>query len=322
VVRKITDTGYERWYIRCQHYARINYAVLRDDLDALAQRAIESPGFTPHAIVLATACNISPRAKAKAIVYARDLGLPAPLYWDLQELDTMLAAQPETEQELYSRLGRLARLRVRIAKLGNWPAAAMLGVVLLLAIRGGRSLPPPPREAVPVSAPMPMQEPTPMPVAIVTPTPTNMPSSTPTPTNTPMPTPTNTPTPIPTNTPTPAPTITPTPSPTPLIASPTLLNPAPGARTRASVLRWEGELGSGQFFLIRLQHLGNNQVWTSEALTITCWDPLLPVEWYGGWRWRVQVVQGDDVLAQSEERDFWFDPFPNDDLPYPPACSE
>ena len=137
VARKITDTGYERWYIRCQHYARINYAVLRDDLDALAQRAIESPGFTPHAIVLATACNISPRAKAKAIVYARDLGLPAPLYWDLQELDTMLAAQPETEQELYSRLGRLARLRVRIAKLGNWPAAAMLGVVLLLAIRGG-----------------------------------------------------------------------------------------------------------------------------------------------------------------------------------------
>ncbi len=318
VARKPTGARYERWYIQCQHHARINYATLRHELDALAQHTAESPGFTPNAVVFAIACNTSSRVKDKATAYARTLGLPAPLYWDWRELDKMLAPQPETREEFFGKRGRLFNLGARFASFGNWGVAVILGAALLLAIRVLFSLPSPPREATPASVLMPTREPTPIPVAAITSTPTN----TPTPTSTPTPSPTNTPTPTPKNTPIPIPTDTPTPTPTPLTTSPILLHPMAGVRTRAAVLRWTGELRPGQSFLVRLQHLGSNQIWTSGALTTSCWDATLPVEWYGGWRWQVQIVQGDTVVAQSDEQDFWFDPFPSDKLAYPLACGE
>jgi hypothetical protein len=320
VARKLTDAGSERWYIQCQHHARINYATLRRELDALAQRTVESPGFTPQAIVFAAVCNVPFRVKDKATVHARALGLPAPLYWDRRELDKMLAAQPEIRKELFGRRGRFSNLRARMASLGGWGVAVTLGAALLLAIRVLFNLPLWAHEETPTATPVPTREPTPIPVAIVTPTPTN--TNTPVPTDTPTATPTDTPTATPTDTPTATPTDTPTATPTPVPEPPTLLAPVPGGKMRAVVLRWAGELRGDQFFRVRLQHLKNHQVWQSGALTAPCWDAMLPVEWYGGWRWQVQIVQGDTVLAQSEEWDLWFDPFPGDDLPYPPSCGE
>jgi hypothetical protein len=107
-----------------------------------------------------------------------------------------------------------------------------------------------------------------------------------------------------------------------VIVEPTLLSPIPGAIMRAPTLRWEGELGPNQFFIVHLQHLQNNQIWESGALTTTCWEALLPVEWYGGWSWQVRVMQRDAILAQSAVWAFWFDPFPTNAVPIAPPCSE
>ena len=97
-----------------------------------------------------------------------------------------------------------------------------------------------------------------------------------------------------------------------------------GAVERAAVLRWEGELGPGQFFVVRLWYLGLERARRSEPLTTNCWNARLPAEWYGGWRWQVDVVQGTTVLVKSDEWDFWFDPFPRPHTPYPPInpCGE
>jgi hypothetical protein len=320
VAHRHTDAELERWYIQCKQHTRVNYATLHSELDTLARHSAESPGFTPHVIVFASASDIAPRTRRKAAIYARALGLPAPLYWDRRELDDMLKAQPETEEEFFERQGQLLKLRAQIKNPINWVIATVLCAALLLAARLVLNVPLPHHEAAAPSVSTPIQEPTPMPVAVMPPTPTA--TSTPLPTTAPTPAPTAASTPLPTTTSTPAPTATPTPTPTPFIVEPTLLDPMPGARTRASVLRWEGELGTGQSFVVHLQHLENNQIRTSPALTTNCWEALLPVEWYGGWRWQVRVMQGDAILAQSEAWVFWLDPFPGETLPYPPSCSE
>ncbi|MEE8392540.1 MAG: restriction endonuclease, partial [Anaerolineae bacterium] len=179
VAHKHTDAGLERWYIQCKRHTRINYATLRNELNTLSKHAAESPGFAPHVIVFATACDIPPRAKNKATVYARASGLPAPLYWDHRELDNMLTAQPETEKEFFGQSGYPLKLRTQITNFGNWSVAIILGTVLLLAIRAVINLPLLPHEATPALTPTPTQEPTAMPVAVIPPTPTNTPTPTP-----------------------------------------------------------------------------------------------------------------------------------------------
>jgi hypothetical protein len=318
VAHKRTDTGRERWYIQCKHHKHVSYATLRNELGTLVKHAEESPGFAPHVIVFAVACRIPSRAKDKAAIYARALGLPMPLYWDRQELDEMLASQPETTEEFFGPRGQLFKFPTGITIPRNWGIVALLCAVLLVTVRVALNWPSLLREVAPTSTPIPAQAATPAPVAVIIPTPTHTP--TPTPTDTPTPTPTNTSTP--TNTPTPTPTSTPTPTPKPVIVEPTLLDPAQGDRTRAAILRWTGELGTGQSFIVCLQNMGNNQIWESGALTTHCWDAMLPAEWYGGWKWQVRVMQGDYILAQSQEWIFWYDPFPSIALPHPTPCSE
>ncbi|MDY7075322.1 MAG: restriction endonuclease [Chloroflexota bacterium] len=323
VAHKHTDTGRERWYIQCKQHTRVKYATLREELDRLAKHAAESPGFAPHVVVFATACDIPSRAKDKATIYARALGLPAPSYWDRRELDEMLAAQPETEEEFFGRQGYL-QLQTYLTNPVGWGVTILLGTVLFLVVRVilGLGLPAS-NVTMPTATPAFTQEVTPVPASIVTSTPN--PTSTPAPTPTVTPSPTDTPMPTftiaPSPSPTPSPTSTPTPTTVPPL-KPVLLDPLPGASARAAIFRWEGELGFGQFFIVHLQHLASGQTWRSRALTTTCWDAVLPAELFGGWRWQVQVVQENVTLAQSEEWDFWFDPFPLTPLPPPRPCGE
>ena len=78
----------EKWYIQCKRYDRVAFATLRDELDKLAGHAAETSDFAPDYIVFATACDVPPEARDKAGEHAKQLGLPAPLYyWDRTALD-------------------------------------------------------------------------------------------------------------------------------------------------------------------------------------------------------------------------------------------
>jgi hypothetical protein len=335
VAIKPADAGRERWYIQCKRQGRINYAVLRRELDSLADLAAKMPNFTPQVIVFTTTGDVPSLVRNKATIYARAQGLPKPQYWDRRELREMLEGQPQTKEEFFGHrapfLQRIGSQFTRRARL--WSGVILLSLLSYMVVRMAF-------DWLPSSQVL--QEPTsvavllPSPTATATPTPTPVPTSTSTPTDTPQPSPTDTPRPTSTDTPAPTRTTTstprvtstatstPTPTPTFVPIQPVPIGPVMGAIERAAVFRWQGQLGPGQYYVVRLRYLGAD--WTRESgpLRTNCWDAELPAEWYGGWRWQVQVFQGTTLLAQSEERDFWFDPFPRPQTPYPPVypCDE
>ena len=156
---------------------------------------------------------------------------------------------------------------------------------------------------------------------------TDTPTASTTPTCTPTPTPKPKPfTPTPTLTGTPTPPTAATPRPALLVSEPTLIEPPAGITTRGTaVFRWQGRLGTGQFFVVHLRHPVDGWVLESEALKVDCWETTLPAERFGEWRWQVRVVRGSTILAQSEERHLWLDPFPRQPLPTLPTpcpCGE
>jgi hypothetical protein len=337
VAIKSADADRERWYIQCKRQGRINYVVLRRELDSLANLAAKTPNFTPQVVVFTTIGDVPTLARNRGAIYARALGLPEPRYWDRRKLSEMLDGQPQTQEEFFGRqapflrwIGSQFSRRARF-----WSGVILLCLLSYTVVRMVFNWLPSPRL---------LQEPTsvavlpPSPTETASPTPTSIPTSTSTPTSTPQPSPTDTPrptptdTPAPTRTPTPAPsatstaTATPTPTPTPTIVlvQPVPIEPVMGAIERVAIFRWQGQLGPGQFYVVRLWYLGADRTRESGPLRTNCWDARLPAEWYGGWRWQVQIFQGTTLLAQSEERDFWFDPFPRPQTPYPPVrpCGE
>ena len=50
----------------------------------------------------------------------------------------------------------------------------------------------------------------------------------------------------------------------------------------------------------------------SAALTTEQWTTKLPPDQFGQWRWSVVVVSYGDVVAESAEGMFWFNPFPKE----------
>jgi hypothetical protein len=341
VAIKSVDTGRERWYIQCKRQGRINYALLRRELDSLASLADKMPNFTPQVIVFTTAGDVPSVVKNRSTIYARALGLPEPRYWSRRKLSEMLEAQPQTREEFF---GRQAPLLRRIGSQLTRPAGVWSGVALLCllsfvvvrTVSSRLSLPPVSQE--PTAGPTAVAVMVPAPTMTAPPTPAALPTSTSTPTRTPQPSPTDTPRPTPTGTsaPTRTPTSTPgatatataipTPIPTPtfVLDQPIPVQPVMGAVERAAIFRWQGRLGPGQYFVVRLWYLGADWARESGPLQTNCWEADLPAEWYGGWRWQVRVFEGTTLLAESEERDFWFDPFPRPETPYPPIrpCGE
>jgi hypothetical protein len=343
VAVKPTRAGRERWYIQCKRHGRVTRDGVRHELDSLAGLAAKMPNFAPHVIVFTTTGDVPPVVRNSGAIYARALGLPAPRYWDRRKLGEMLDGQPQIREEFF---GRKVPVPQRVgprftSRAGVWSGVILLCLVLYVATRAVFNwLPSSPVSREPGSVAMLPSSPT----ATVPSTPTPVPTFTRTPTNTPRPSPTDTPppsltgtpeptstdTPAPTRTPTPTPaatatpTPTPTPTPTTVPVRPVPIEPVMGAIQRAAVLRWQGRLEPGQFYVVRLWYLGADRVRESGPLRTDCWEAQLPAEWYGGWRWQVQVFQGTTLLAQSEERDFWFDPFPRPQTPYPPVrpCGE
>jgi hypothetical protein len=86
------------------------------------------------------------------------------------------------------------------------------------------------------------------------------------------------------------------------------------------IFRWQAQLGPLQFYIVRLRHPESGWARESGALIGNCWDTTLPGNQFGEWRWRVLIVEGNRVVAQSEERHFWLDPFSHDPLPTPRPC--
>ncbi len=167
--------------------------------------------------------------------------------------------------------------------------------------------------------------------ATFTPTATAMPTATstspPTPTSTSSPTPS--PTLMPTSTPvsvtassllTATPTLAPTrPTPAPTVVTeevaqseltaPTLTFPGQGQTYKSPItFQWQGTLGEGQVYVVRLWHHESGFSLSPPAVSGQALSVDLPAERYGEWRWTVSVLQGDSVLATSEEGMFWFDP--------------
>lgn len=141
-------------------------------------------------------------------------------------------------------------------------------------------------------------------------TPTALPSSTPTLTPTSTPTPEATPAPTRARaTATPRPTATATPA---IPPAPVLVAPAQDSELQNPIrFRWHGTLYAGQHYIVSATNTRTGQGLQSPALTVTSWDVNLPGEAYGEWKWVVKFVQGNEVLRNSAEGKFWFNPFPS-----------
>ncbi|MBC7224813.1 MAG: serine/threonine protein kinase, partial [Anaerolineae bacterium] len=218
----------------------------------------------------------------------------------------------------------------------RWVAGAALGVVLLVslgalgatgagwfarptrsALSGSAATTPPAPTATPTAVARLAVRPSPTasPAATATPTPTAPPSPTPTRTASATPTATATPVPSPTATPTRPPTPTPTPR---ILPQPTPLQPAQGAVWQVRRLEfawaWEGQLGPGEFFELRLLPAGGDpeapwhRGWSAEPRMVVDLTPL-PA---GEYLWGVWVVRGvpageqvDVMEVLQAPRDLW-----------------
>jgi len=345
VAYKQIAAGRQKWYFQCKPYIRVTYDIVRNDLDRLMEHGTEQPGFAPDVIIFATACPVLAQVADQAAIYANQLGLPEPYFWDQGALDRMLKSQPETEREFFG-LRRFIN-RHLIASTVRAPRGCQiaLGLFALLLVAAGvmlsqRAASPPATPMLhtathaPTSAPILADTATSQPDRPMS-TPTHTPTHAPTPTqqrptDTPTPTaqeptsassvPTDTPTPVPSPTPTSTPTPTLTPIPTFVPATPTLLEPPPGITTRGgTVFRWEGRRGAVQSFVLRFHHTPSGWFWDIGPLSTDCWEVTLPAQRYGEWNWQVLVVSGQTTLAESEKRYFWLDPFPRYPLPVLPT---
>jgi hypothetical protein len=295
VAVKPAHGGRERWYIQCKQHGRITPTVLRQELDGLAGLAARMPNFAPHVIVFTTTGDVPSVVRNKGAIYARALGLPAPRYWDRQTLAEMLDGQPQTREEFFGRkVPLLQRVGSQVtSRAGLWGGVILLCLVLYALTRAVFYwLPASPASQEPGSVAMLPSSPT----ATVPSTPAPVPTFTGTPASTPQPSPTGTPPPSPTDTPrptstdTPAPTrtptstpaatataiSTPTSTPTAVPVRPVPVEPVMGAIQRAAVLRWQGRLGPGQFYIVRLWSLGADRVRESGPLRTGCWEAQLP----------------------------------------------
>lgn len=345
VAYKQIAAGRQKWYFQCKPYVRVTYDVVRSDLDRLMEHVTEQPDFAPDVIILATASPVPTQVTDHAAIYANQLGLPEPYFWDQGALDRMLKSQPETEREFFGLRRFIYRHLIDSTVRAPRGCQIALGLFVLFLVAAGVVLSQ--RAASPPATPTlhtATHAPTSTPILADTatsepdrpaPSLTHTPTSTPhTPTDTPMPTPqelthtpasassgpTDTPTPVPTLTPTSTPTPTLTPVPTFVLVVPTLLEPSSGITTRGgTIFRWEGQRSAGQSFVLRFRHTSSGWTWDIGPLSTDCWEVTLPAERFGGWSWQVRVVSGQTTLAESEERYFWLDPFPRIPLPVLPT---
>jgi hypothetical protein len=95
-----------------------------------------------------------------------------------------------------------------------------------------------------------------------------------------------------------------------VVAVPVLEAPASGETRKNPVnFRWSGRLTEGQSYVLEAWHVETSH--RIEVLTqANEYEADLPAERFGMWRWRVGVIAGDTLAAQSREREFWFNPLP------------
>jgi hypothetical protein len=75
--------------------------------------------------------------------------------------------------------------------------------------------------------------------------------------------------------------------------------------------RWNGSLSAGQAYQVTTYHSESDHVIQSPLLSSSSWIVDLPAEKYGGWHWRVAVVQDGTTVTTSPEWMFWFNPHPS-----------
>lgn len=152
---------------------------------------------------------------------------------------------------------------------------------------------------------------------------TSTPTRAPTATRTPTPTMTATRTPALLPEATIAPTLTPTQK-RASITIPVLKVPVQGQTYQNPLpFEWEGRLESGQTYIVQAWSLRTGYAIQSPALTTTSWAYNVPGDSYGEWKCTVSVIEGGRTLSTSNERLFWFNPFPDDGggLPAPTTPS-
>ena len=101
-----------------------------------------------------------------------------------------------------------------------------------------------------------------------------------------------------------------------------LLRPEAGAVLGAGhvmgvTFGWEGTLQRNQVFRVIVRHMDPELSFESPDLTTSTWSVELTGQYIGECRWRVEAIQNQRIVARSEERHFWFDPFPGPGSPAP-----
>lgn len=93
--------------------------------------------------------------------------------------------------------------------------------------------------------------------------------------------------------------------------APRLLKPQSSEVVTTGTVRfgWSGILEYGQSFRVIVFYVPSGQVFVSPDLTDHTWTTELSFEHSGEYRWRVVIVQGDNIVASSGNRSLWFVPF-------------
>lgn len=99
---------------------------------------------------------------------------------------------------------------------------------------------------------------------------------------------------------------------TPEAVQPQLVTPSRGREyTNPVTFGWQGSLASGQTYQVVAHHPESGHVVRSEPLSGDQWETTLPGDCVGEWRWKVTVIEGGEVVTESPESMFWFNPFPS-----------
>jgi hypothetical protein len=84
-----------------------------------------------------------------------------------------------------------------------------------------------------------------------------------------------------------------------------------GGEFRSPVtFEWHGSLSAGQAYQVTTYHAETGHAIQSPLLSSSNWIADLPADRYGGWHWRVAVVQSGTAVTTSSEWMFWFNPHP------------
>jgi tetratricopeptide (TPR) repeat protein len=91
----------EKCYFQCKRYKKIDYNVLKKELDGINHHSCQNPSFKPERIYFVLACELSPSIKDDVKKYGKTIGFHTILFWARTELDKKVK-DTKAYQEFFS----------------------------------------------------------------------------------------------------------------------------------------------------------------------------------------------------------------------------